>query len=214
MKKILFTATMLLSFAALSKAQTTGRVGINTSTPAATLDVTANTTDASRPDALLVPRMTATDLLLKDNTSGTYAAAQNGAIVYITSGTGNTTRTTKITGAGFYYFDSAVPEWKPFGGGGVAPVGMTVRAQTASTISDTDLGNAIIVNTSGTVFNLDALTKTNGKTITFIDNTTGGFSVTGTSGTISNQATVSPTGPGGVLSYICDGSVWYSYNSF
>jgi len=212
MKKILLTATMLVCFSALSKAQQ-GRVGINTTTPDATLDIVANPSDTARPDALLVPRMSASELLAKDNTSGTYAAAQNGAIVFITSGTGSTTRTTKITGPGFYYFDSTVPEWKPFGGGST-PTGMTVRIQTGGTISDADLGNAIIVNTAGTVFNLDALTKSNGKVITFIDNTNGGFSVTGTAGTISSNATVSPTGPGGSLSYICDGSVWYSYNSY
>ncbi len=42
MKKFLLTATMLVAFTALSKAQQ-GRVGINTTTPAATLDVVAST---------------------------------------------------------------------------------------------------------------------------------------------------------------------------
>lgn len=133
MKKFLLTATMLVGLSAVSKAQTTGRVGINTTTPAATLDVVANTTDNARPDALLVPRMTAAELSTKDDTAGTYGAPQNGAIVYITSGTGSGARKAKITGAGFYYFDNTVPEWKPFGGGGtpVNPV-LNVTNQTAS----------------------------------------------------------------------------------
>ncbi|PTT42943.1 hypothetical protein DBR28_01515 [Chryseobacterium sp. HMWF028] len=211
MKKILLTAIMLVGLSAFSKAQTTGRVGINTTTPAATLDVVATTTDNTRPDALLVPRMTRSQLYAKD---AAYTAAQNGALAFVTTIDGTaTTKTANVTAVGFYYYDSVSSTWKTVGGGAVA-TGMTVRAQTAGTISDADLNNAIIVNTSGTVFNLDALTKTNGKTITFVDNTTAGFSITGTAGTISTQATLSPTGPGGSLSYICDGAVWYSYNGY
>ncbi|MBB6331477.1 hypothetical protein HNP24_002427 [Chryseobacterium sediminis] len=120
MKKFLLTAIMLVGLSALSKAQQ-GRVGINTTAPAATLDVVANTTDNARPDALLVPRMTAAELSSKDDTSGTYGTPQNGAIVYITAGTGTGARKAKITGPGFYYFDSVVPEWKPMGGGTSTP---------------------------------------------------------------------------------------------
>jgi len=211
MKKILLTAIMLVGLSAFSKAQTTGRVGINTTTPAATLDVVANTTDNTRPDALLVPRMTRSQLYAKD---AVYTAAQNGALAFVTTIDGTaTTKTANVTAVGFYYYDTVSSTWKTVGGGAVA-TGTTLRAQTANTISDADLNNAIIVNTSGSVFNLDALTKTNGKTITFVDNTTSGFSITGTAGTISPQATLSPSGPGGSLSYICDGAVWYSYNGY
>lgn len=206
MKKFLLTATMLVGLSAFSQAQQ-GRVGINTSTPAATLDITANVTDNARPDALLVPRMTVAQLAAKDDTSNTYATPQNGAIVYITAGTGTGARRAKITGPGFYYFDSVVPEWKPFGGGTVTPpTGMTVRTQTGATISDADLGNAIIV-TANTTFDLNTLTKTNGKTILFIDATGGaGFSVTGIHPTSSGA----PLGSGASLQYICDGTNWYS----
>lgn len=81
MKKFLLTATMLVGLSAVSQAQQ-GRVGINTTTPSATLDVVANTTDNARPDALLVPRMTEDQLAAKNNA---YLALQNGSLVFITA---------------------------------------------------------------------------------------------------------------------------------
>ncbi|WP_419870125.1 hypothetical protein [Chryseobacterium sp. CT-SW4] len=147
---------MLVCFSVISKAQQRG-VGINTTSPAATLDVAANTSNNSMPDAVLVPRMTADQLIAKDNTSGTYGADQNGAIVFITSGTGNTTRTSKITGAGFYYFDSTVPEWKTIAG--IAPSSNTVTNITAEQTSSytalaTDDIILLNVNSSGTTLTL------------------------------------------------------------
>ncbi len=138
MKKFLFTATMLVCFSALSKAQQ-GRVGINTTTPAATLDVAANTADATRPDALLVPRMTRAQLEAKnaayvDGTAGT-PSTQNGALVFVTGlgGTG-TGKTVNVTATGFYYYDGTVGNnvWKGVGSGAAANPALNVVNQTAS----------------------------------------------------------------------------------
>ncbi|WP_129041999.1 hypothetical protein [Chryseobacterium sp. CH21] len=184
-------------------------MGINTTTPAATLDVVATTTDNTRPDALLVPRMTRAQLYAKD---AAYTAAQNGALAFVTTIDGTaTTKTANVTAVGFYYYDGQTTNtWIAVGGGAVAPAGMTLRAQTAATISDADLNNAIVV-TSNVTFNLATLTKTNGKTITFIDATGGNFfSVSG----VHSTASTTPLQSGGALSYICDGTNWYSYNSF
>lgn len=122
MKKFLLTATMLVAFTALSKAQQ-GRVGINTTTPAATLDVVANATDASRPDALLVPRLTRAELEAKNTAyadgNATAASAQNGALVFVTGLGGNGTgKTVNITAPGFYYYDGTNGNnvWKALGG--------------------------------------------------------------------------------------------------
>lgn len=115
MKKNLFSALMLMTLAVFSNAQQKG-VGINTTTPAATLDVVANNADATMPDAVLVPRMTATELNAKN---AAYVAAQNGALVFVTSGTGTAgTKTENVTGTGFYYYNSGTSRWTAVGGGG------------------------------------------------------------------------------------------------
>ncbi|WP_139785456.1 hypothetical protein [Chryseobacterium phocaeense] len=117
---------MLVGLSAVSKAQQ-GRVGINTTTPSATLDVVANTTDNARPDALLVPRMSRAQLEAKngayaDGSAGT-PSAQNGALVFV-NGLGGlgTGKTVNVTATGFYYYDGTDGNnvWKPVGGGGSA----------------------------------------------------------------------------------------------
>lgn len=113
MKKFLLTTTMLVGFVAIAQAQQ-GRVGINTTTPAATLDVVANTTDATRPDALLVPRMTRAQLYAKD---AAYAVPQNGAIVFVNTIDGTATaKTINVTATGFYYYNSTPGVWVAVGG--------------------------------------------------------------------------------------------------
>ncbi len=200
MKKFLLTAIMLVGLSAVSKAQQ-GRVGINTTTPAATLDVVANTTDNARPDALLVPRMTAAELSSKDDTSGTYGAPQNGAIVYITSGTGTGARKVKITGPGFYYFDNSVPEWKPIVGA-VTATGYTNVSQSTAI----NKNESMLVTTNVTIAAPAVATSVAGDKFRIVDATGGaGFSVTG----VHSSTTTSPAVSGSALEYTFISGAWY-----
>lgn len=211
---------MLVSFTALFQAQR--GVGINTTTPAATLDVVATTSNNAIPDAVLVPRMTAAELLAKDNNSGTYGDNQNGALVYITSGDGNTTRTNNIRGAGFYYFDSTVPVWRPVGGGGstAAPRYEAIRGNVSIVTSDTytlqATDNVVVTrNSSGVAITIPSLTDTAadiGRVIKIINNNTSG-GLTFTNGAGNNPVTIIgnlTVNPGRGIEFVWTGTTWSS----
>ncbi len=79
------------------------QVGINNNSPMATLDITAKTTDGSKPEGLIAPRLTGDQIQAGD---AQYGTAQKGAIIYITSiPTSPSIKTANITAEGYYYFD-------------------------------------------------------------------------------------------------------------
>lgn len=92
------------------------QVGVNTSTPAATLDVVGKPGEQTVPDGFIAPRLTRAQLIAKT----IYGSNQQGAIVYVTDASGTTTAATaKVTGAGYYYFDGTI--WQAIGGTPVVP---------------------------------------------------------------------------------------------
>lgn len=199
MKKFLLTATMLVGFAAVSQAQQ-GRVGINTSTPAATLDVVATTTDATRPDALLVPRMTRSQLYAKD---AAYVAAQNGAMVFVNTIDGTATaKTVNVTATGFYYYDGTTTNtWIAVGGGAAAPTQRyEVIRGTAAVVNaaayTVGANDYLVETTSGTAVTITlpaATTANNGRVVVVSNQNTAAGTVTviDASGTaIAGTATV------------------------
>jgi hypothetical protein len=102
MKNIITLAVSLFSLTIFAQ------VGINNNTPKATLDITAQTTNGSKPEGLLPPRLTGDQIKAGD---AQYTAAQAGTIVFATSAASpTTTKTSKITEAGFYYFTGSVWE--------------------------------------------------------------------------------------------------------
>ena len=160
-----------------------GQVGINNTTPGATLDITAKTTDGSQPEGLIAPRLTGNQIQAGD---AQYTAAQSGAIIYATvAATSPSGKTTNITAPGYYYYDGSV--WQKLtGGSGGSSVSNTVirRSGAAYTaLSASDLTGvfttlSLITSAPPSGFTLTSLTAADlGKTL-FIQNLTGSnFSV-------------------------------------
>ena len=116
--KKLLMALAFSMLSAIASAQE-ARVGINTTTPKTTLDVsgklnTAGTAvDPADVTGLQAPRITLTELNAKG--VSLYGASQKGALIYITSATAaeitaaaSNTQAPNITATGYYYFDGSV----------------------------------------------------------------------------------------------------------
>jgi hypothetical protein len=98
MKKYYVTFSITLFLCHFINAQ----VGINTTDPKATLDITGKTTQVTIADGMIAPRLTRLELINKT----AYTSEQKGTIVYVSdlSGTTNTV-TAKIVKIGYYFFD-------------------------------------------------------------------------------------------------------------
>lgn len=83
------------------------QVGVNTTTPKATMDISGKPGDTNVTDGVIAPRITGTELKNKDDR---YLAEQNGTIVYVTqelAGSAVTAKTRNVLRKGYYNFDSS-----------------------------------------------------------------------------------------------------------
>jgi hypothetical protein len=84
-------------------------VGINTNTPATTLQVVGAPTVVTTADGITFPKLTGDQLKAKDNA---YTATENGTVVYATSAVSvASAKTINVIAAGLYYFNGSV--WAP-----------------------------------------------------------------------------------------------------
>lgn len=109
MKKVFYSITLLLCTMAF------GQIGINSSSPKATLDIVKNPTNVNLPDGIIAPRLTGDQLKAKDalyiKTTST-VDGQTGTVVFVTTSVTGTPvgKTINVTSPGYYYFDGDV--WK------------------------------------------------------------------------------------------------------
>jgi hypothetical protein len=134
MKHFITLAVLFISL--IIKAQ----VGINNTSPKATLDITAKTNNGTKPEGLIAPRLTGDQIQSGD---GQYDTAQKGAIIYALSAASSpSTKTANINAEGYYYFDGSV--WQKLSNSSVPAVVVTssalngtYKAGTAMTASNT-----------------------------------------------------------------------------
>ncbi|MBD8083365.1 hypothetical protein [Chryseobacterium caseinilyticum] len=96
----------VLLAAALCSYSINAQVGINTTTPKGTLDVTGSPTVTTIADGIIPPRITGDALKSKESA---YGPDQNGALVYVTTPVSTTTgavKTANVVRKGFYIYDA------------------------------------------------------------------------------------------------------------
>ncbi|WP_346984736.1 fibrinogen-like YCDxxxxGGGW domain-containing protein [Chryseobacterium sp. POE27] len=126
--KHLITMAILLFSLALN-----AQVGINNTSPKATLDITAKTTGSTTAEGLIAPRLEGIDIKGKD---GKYDIPQKGAIIYALSAVASpSTKTANITAEGYYYFDGSV--WQKLSNSSVPAVVVTSSALNGTYVAGT-----------------------------------------------------------------------------
>ncbi|WP_048507734.1 hypothetical protein [Chryseobacterium angstadtii] len=173
MRKIILPA-ILSCFSFLS-----AQVGINTTTPTATLDVIAQNATSTSVDGIIAPRI---DRLRAFNMSG----VPNGTLIYINNiGTGSATgQTANVTSTGYYYFEGTA--WQKLTTANIYSSDGTLNANRTVTMGTNNIAwNSTAATTTAT--NLNANSVTTGKALDI--STTGLTTGTAFNITSSNAAT-------------------------
>jgi hypothetical protein len=154
MKHLFTAAAMLFSMTAFAQ------VGINNTSPKATLDITAKTS-GTKPEGLIIPQLAGSDIHTA-TAAGVYGSAQKGLIIYATSADSSPISTTaNITSAGYYYFDGT--NWQKISTGNTVSTSLASgniyvgsASNVATAVSPT--GDVTISNTGATTIAANAVT--------------------------------------------------------
>lgn len=120
------------------------QVGINTTSPNASLDVVGNPNNVSVTDGVIIPRLSGNELKAKD---ALYTTSQTGTLIYVTgAATPTSTKTIEVLAAGFYVFNGAI--WKSYSDINIYKDNGTVTAGTNRTVTIPDATN---LNFSGKI---------------------------------------------------------------
>ncbi|MGE4512814.1 MAG: beta strand repeat-containing protein [Chryseobacterium sp.] len=157
MKHLFTAAAMLFSMTAFAQ------VGINNTSPKATLDITAKTTDGSKPEGLIIPQLSGSNIHTA-TAAGIYGPNQKGLIIYATSADSSPISTTaNITAAGYYYFDGT--NWQKISTGNTVSTSLASgnilvgsASNVATAVSPT--GDVTISNTGATSIGTSKVTTT------------------------------------------------------
>lgn len=132
------------------------QVGINTTTPRATLDISPRNTNGTTAEGVIAPRLTGNQLSAAD---AKYTASHAGVIVYATSAPSPlTTKTANVTAPGYYYFDGSI--WHGMG------AQSTTTTLSISSVIDPNILGYVPSNTATAANNAPATLTVNGVTAT------------------------------------------------
>lgn len=194
---------VLFSLCLLATVGIQAQVGVNNTNPQASFHITPQNTDGTTAEGIIAPNLTRAQLIAKD---ARYAAAQKGAIVYVTTLDGTlTAKTTQITAIGYYYFDGDV--WVPFRQPSAIIPTEPWQVQGGSTEASSNNENiyqtgsvAIGSNTAGIYkfqvtgsSNITGNSRVGSSTVVGNEQVSGNLGVTGTT-TISGATTINATG--------------------
>ena len=168
------------------------QAGIGTLFPQATFEVAGMPTETNVADGVIMPRLTGDELKAKDNAYGT---AQTGAMIYVTSAVSSaSTKTAKVTTAGYYYFDGAI--WQAVKDGKTpAPSPSPAKPNNSRILND---ANAFF----GAFANTPAYNAGNSTLIDFTQN-----NLAYTTANAENQFTLKGLKKGGTYAFAVQGAV-------
>lgn len=201
MKKTIYLAVLLLSGLAYSQ------VGINTTTPKTTMDVSVKRdtdgtiSDATQNFGLQAPRLTRAELTAN---TATYGNDQKGALIYVTDVSGGNTSgiRTNVTDTGYYYFDGSL--WQKISAGSsTSSVSKNVTAVQTGNYTALATDDVILLspNSLGLVLTLPTTGIPIGKTY-YISNDHPSFPVLLSPGPRENGVVAAQPSQGTIVMYI------------